>query len=370
MTRTPTGPAIHVDLSNLCRDRRLLADGVDADLSLLDRLTEALERSSIEFGSVVAVADRSLPPLLVPAERRRFQSMVNDDVIELSSLADERLLERAFDGPQVQLALVASMDNFDDFRRSYPMIQGSTDRFLGWEPDNGDGLNVFRRDMGIHNHQRLSRKEESADLKARRLQRRTVVDAAAGSYFRCENRACLIAQLWPDRLRELPRYDDRADRFVCPSCRQALTAMGARPPSSQLIVYLGGAEQFRVLVEEGDEIAIGRKDGPGCIGLASRLPAAAADAVSRRHLGLRLHNGSIHVEDLGSRNGSVLRSGDAGLAEVLLPADERRRLRRGDTLILPGDITIELSGRSIAFDGEQPEGGSDDDDRGRATLLL
>ncbi len=134
MTRSGSGPSVVVDLSNLCRDRRLLGAGVKADVLLLDYLVEALEASDVEFSEVHSVADRSLPPLLDAPGRRRLREMEQDGSLELSSIADERILEIAFGRQDDTGVMVASMDYFDDFRRSYPAIQGSTDRFLGWDP--------------------------------------------------------------------------------------------------------------------------------------------------------------------------------------------------------------------------------------------
>jgi hypothetical protein len=370
VTRSNDGAFVVVDLSNLCRDRRLLPAGVKADLGLLDRLSEALEQSGHRVSGLKAIADRSLPPLLDSAGRRRLREMESGDVVEFSSLADERLLELAFGEHADQGTLVASMDNFDDFRRTYPAIQGSTDRFIGWAPNGDGGLRVELRDMGVHSHRRLSRKEESAEFKARRLHRESVVRRAAATYFRCETADCLIAQLWPERLPELPRYDDRTDLFVCPGCEAPVVVGEPRPRGIQLIVFLHGAEQFRLLLEEDGSVAVGRKDAPGCVGLDSRLPADATDAVSRSHVAFSLVNGRILVEDLGSRNGTVVRSVDGG-DDVRLAAGTPQVVGRRHEVALPSGITIELSGRSMALDGDRPvdfEAGATDDDR--ATRIL
>ena len=370
MTRTGSGPVVVVDLSNLCRDRRFLKAGTSADLGILDRFVTALEESSIEFQTVMSVADRSLPPLLDSAARRRLVELERDGLLEYSSLADDRLLELAFSTYANPDTLVASMDNFDDFRRTYPSIQGSTGRFIGWSPDDKGRLLVGLRDMGVHTHRRMSRKEESAEFKARRLQRHSIVRRAAATYYQCENSECLLAQLWPDRLPELPRYDDHTDQFVCPSC-QALLAIGEpRPAATQLIVFLHGIEQFRLLLEEGGSVEIGRTDTAGCVGLASRLPAGTADAVSRAHTSFRLAAGRVVVEDLSSRNGTVVRPAD-GREESRLPAGSPHVMQRRDEIALPSGITIELSGRSIPNDDDgavEPEQNEITDDR--ATRIL
>lgn len=370
MTRSGSGPSVVVDLSNLCRDSRLLGAGVKADVLLLDYLIEALEASDVEFSEVHSVADRSLPPLLDSPGRRRLREMEQHGSLELSSIADERILEIAFGGQDDTGVMVASMDYFDDFRRTYPAIQGSTDRFLGWDREPNGSIRVFRRDMEVHAHQRLSRKEESKELKARRLHRRTIVDRASATYFRCENPQCLLAQLWPERLPELPRFDDRVEQLVCPSCGSALTVGAPRPASSQLIVFLRGVERFRLLLDDGERIVIGRNDAKGCVGLESRLPSGTADTVSRHHAAFTRSKGQVVVEDLGSRNGTAIRWADGRRDELRLTPDVSQVIGRRNTVALPSGVTIELSGRSIPLDGERPLEIDDADTDGRPTRLL
>ncbi|MFZ1489281.1 MAG: FHA domain-containing protein, partial [Ilumatobacteraceae bacterium] len=307
-----------VDLSNLCRDARFLPVGVQADEKLLDRLADALDDCRVAFSAVYSVADRSLPTLLDPVGRRRLRDLEQSGLLEYSSIADERLLELAFGAQAHAGTLIASMDGFDDFRRTYPAIQGATDRFVGWEPGLDQTIRPFLRDMGVHTHHRMSRKEESAELKARRLRRQSVVRRASETYFRCGNSKCLLAQLWPERLPELPRFDDRSDQFVCPNCRGSLIVGDPRSAASQLIVFLHGEEQLRLLLEEGDRVVIGRKDSKGCVGLESRLPSCGVDAVSRTHVAFSRNAGRVDVEDLESRNGSAMRWVDGSHEDVRL----------------------------------------------------
>lgn len=370
MSRFDDGPLVVIDLSNLCRDQRVLATGVKADDTLLDRFTESLEASDIPFGRLHCVADRSLPPLLGPSGKRRLREMEQAGSLEYSAIADERLLELAFGTDATTDTLVASMDDFDDYRRTYPSIQGSDDRFLGWEPAPPQTLRVVRRDMGVHSHQRLSRKEESAELKARRLRRQSVVRRAAETYFRCDNGRCLLAQLWPDRLPELPRFEDRSEQFVCPSCEGPLTIGGTRPASTQLIVFLHGAEQFRLLLDEGQRVEIGRRDAKGCIGIESRIGSEATSAISRQHIAFTRADGHVAVEDLGSRNGTVLRWIDGSHPDEHLQAGIPKVIGRRNAVALPSGITIEVSGRTVPLDGERaPETGTPQADD-RATRIL
>lgn len=368
MSRVVGGPLVVVDLSNLCRDQRLLGAGVEADDRLLEDFVAALGDSDIEYGHVHCIADRSLQRLPGRDGVRRLRQMEQAGALEYSAIADERILDLAFGSEADPSTLVASMDSFDDFRRSYPTIQGSADRFVGWEPSGGT-VAVFRRDMEVHPHHRLSRKEESEELKARRLRRQSLVRQAADTYFRCENDSCLIARLWPDRIPELPRYDDRSERFVCASCGEVLTVGDPRPAATQLIVFLHGAEQCRFILDEGQRVEIGRRDAKGCIGLESRLGNEEVAAVSRRHVAFTREGGRVTVEDLGSRNGAVVRWLGGSRPEERLRAGTGQPIGRTNSVALPSGITIELSGRAIPVDGDRaPDTGTPDDDR--ATRIL
>ena len=370
MSPLDDGPLVVLDLSNLCRDQRVLAPGVRADHTLLDRFTDALEASGIPFSRLHCVADRSLPPLLRSAGKRRLREMEQAGSLEYSAIADERILELAFGIASAADTLVASMDAFDDYRRTYPSIQGSTDRFIGWEPARTHTLRVIQRDMGVHSHHVLSRKEESAELKARRLRRQSVVRRAAETYFCCGNDGCLLAQLWPDHLPELPRFDDQSEQFVCPSCEGPLTIGEPRPASTQLIVFLNDAEQFRLLLEETQRVEIGRLDAKGCVGIESRLGPDATSAISRRHLAFTRSGGHVGVEDLGSRNGTVLRWIDGSHPDERLQAGIPRVIGRRTSVALPAGVTIELSGRTVTLDGERPPETGEPDADDRATRIL
>lgn len=158
------GVLVVVDLSNLCRDRRLFPLVVTADLGLLDKLCEALKLSRLPVSRERHKADRNLSTLVDSAGRRRLRDMERAEGVEFSSLADERLPELAFGGSAEPGTLLASMDNFDDFRPTVPAIQGSSDHFICWAPGNDGGLRIELRNMGVHSHRCRSRKGESAEF--------------------------------------------------------------------------------------------------------------------------------------------------------------------------------------------------------------
>jgi len=366
------GAKVIVDLSNLCRDQRFLKTGERADLSALRMLTDALSASDAYFGEVYCVADNSLLQYCSPDDRKSLRRLERDGLLELSAVADERILEMAFQEAVDSRSLVVSMDFFDDFRRTYPSIQGSTDRFLGWEPDENRGLKVFWRDMEHHSHHRLSRKEEAEELNLRRLNRGVLAQRATSTYFRCINSKCMLARFFPEHIPELPKYDQGADNFVCPICDLPLETGLPRPGLAQLIVFHEGAEQFRILLEEGESIAIGRTDSSRCIGLESRLSSLSEKsvlAVSRRHVLFTLELGRVNFADAGSKNGTVLRDLSGSEGDHYLIDAKRYRMKMNHAVVLPCGITVELSGRSLPYSGEQVDNNSQFADDKRLTRI-
>jgi hypothetical protein len=143
-----------------------------------------------------------------------------------------------------------------------------------------------------------------------------------------------------------------------------------RSAASQLIVFLNGEEQLRLLLEEGDRVVVGRKDSKGCVGLESRLPSCGVDAVSRSHVAFTRNAGRVEVEDLGSRNGSAMRWVDGTHDDVRLDLGVPQVVGQRNAVALPSGITIELSGRFLPLDGQRPPDADDFEVDDRATRLL
>ena len=114
-------------------------------------------------------------------------------------------------------------------------------------------------------------------------------------------------------------------------------------------------------------MTVGRKEALNHVGLDVRLPAGAASAVSRSHAFFCHHRGRVTVEDLGSRNGTVIRAGQS--PGTPLEPGRPHELQQHETVALPSGITIELSGRSIPM--AYPEQVSDQVETDeRATRML
>ena len=136
VTRTDDGALVVVDLSNLCRDRGTARAGSDGrPLVARPVRRRARDRVAIEFRSVMLVADRSLPPLLDADGRRRLRSLEQRRSCSSTAHSPTNGCSSSPSGPTPSRTRSSPrMDNFDDFRRIFPEIQGSTDRFIGWEP--------------------------------------------------------------------------------------------------------------------------------------------------------------------------------------------------------------------------------------------
>jgi hypothetical protein len=354
MTLFTSGPDVLVDLSNVCRDSSLLRPGERASWGIFEHVVKAMHRAPIELGRVHAVADRSLFPLLDDYGKKQLKTFRKKGLLEETPLADERLIGYLFDEDSpFQPAAVLSRDMFDDFRRDYPQIQGARDLFLEWNGTDLKTLQVQWRNMQQRTHRRISRKIEVGEMKARRLLRDTVRDRAMATDFRCINGDCALAQLWPDRLLEFPTYDRNIDGFVCPSCGQKLESLGRRSATTQILVYFDGEEQLRVLLEDGAKVLIGRDDRKGCVGLSRSLSPDLVEAVSGEHVEFAMGNGRVTIADVGSKNGTMIEprsgGGTRGLeAGNAVTFDGRLRA------LLPGGISIELSGQIAPFEGERP----------------
>ena len=354
MTLFNNGPDVLVDISNVCRDQALLEHGERASWKIFEHVVKAMHRAPIQLGTVHTVADRSLYPLLDDYGREQLKTFRKKGLLEETTLADERLIGYLFDADSpFDRAVVLSRDMFDDFRRSYPQIQGSKELFLEWRGDIVGRLSIHFRNMQLRTHRRISRKIEEGEMKARKLFRDTIRERALDSDYRCDSSDCVVAQLWPDRLRELPVYERSRDMFVCPSCGSDLTRLGRRSPAAQLVVYHDGEEQMRLLLEEGDSVEVGRTDAKGCVGLSRQLSEDALSSVSRRHVKFTMRDGVIRVADLDTKNGTRLKSRRRGEARQLEP---NRAVTLDDQfrLLLPGDITIEMSGQARPFEGDRP----------------
>jgi len=347
-----TSHTLIIDVSNVCRDAELSPVGLDSSWSRLQLLLDAIDRDGVvDYSGYYLVADRTLRGRLDSDGKRSLRDAERAGHLELKEFADERLVELAFgaDSPFASPILVTN-DFLDDFRRTFPELDSA--EAVAWTVGAAGEPRPALRPFGTRTHHRVSKKEEEGELRRRQLLRRNIQEEAARWYYRCASKGCVIAAFWPDHIEELPKYEPDTSTFVCPSCSSELERGEPRLPAVLVIVYKGDREAARLLVETG--IDIGRRDDVGCIGLDRFLSADDVAAVSRRHLRIHVDGDRVLVEDLGSKNGTVIQPRVNGRPEQV--AQPNRTIGWGlrDALVLPGEIRLERSGRRLPYSGEQP----------------
>lgn len=361
------GCTLVIDLSNICRDDRLAPVGTDTDWSRLRLLLDAIDgMEDLHYSGYYLVADRTLRGRLDAAGKRELRGAEGEGYLELQEFADERLVELAFGSSTLDNPILVTNDWLDDFRRSYPELDSAV--AVAWEPDGHGRPNPTLRPFGERTHHRVSRKEEEGELRRRRLLRQEVQEEAARWYYQCQSKGCAIAAFWPEHLEELPKFDAEARQFVCPGCGSRLARRDERPPAVQVIVYLGDRDAARLLVETG--IEVGRGDDRGCIGLARFLDQQDVAAVSRKHVRIHVDGDRVEIEDLGSKNGTRMEPRVAGRSPIELVPGKRIEWKLRDTVVLPGGVRLERSGRRLPVTGEQPLTSPDPDVAPTATRLV
>lgn len=340
-----------IDGSNICRDVSISPRGADAAWERLELLLHSFG-SAFSPSSLYVVADRSLFPRLDARGKQCLKALRTQGRLEEVKFADERLLELAFsdDSPR-QGAVIATMDRFVDFRRRYPELDAA--KAIVWSTDDEGGPVPEFRPFGTRPHQQVSRKEEEGELYERGLRRYEVENRAASRYFRCRQEKCLLAKLWPDRLEELPRYDQDHDCFVCPSCKTPLDDAGPRPPAVAVIVFFDEVERGRFLIEDGPGVMVGRTRSKKCIGLEELLPGSDLALISRTHIKLSIDGGNVTIEDLDSKNGTRIGDleSDSTTAKEISPG-RASSWPLDSRIILPSGVALERSGRRHPISGK------------------
>ncbi len=364
-----TVPGVLIDGSNICRDRSLAPMGIDASWARLESLLLALPRIPISFPSFHVVADRSLYHRLDDSGRQSLRLLEREGRLEQTKFADEKLVDLAFgDTSNRRGWVIATLDRLVDFRRRYPELDQAD--AVAWSASEDGVPSPFMRNFGPRPHRLVSMREEGGELHERGLRRLEVQDRAASSHWRCTTASCLIAQLWPDRLEELPRYDEMGDRFTCPSCGDPVESCGPRLPAVSVIVFANEIEVGRLLLEEGPGINVGRADDQRCIGLGRLLPNRDIAQISRRHIHLRLQGQKVEVRDLDSTNGTRIGNLDDSRSTARqLDAGRDVVWRLHERIYLPAEVDLERSGRRLPIRGEVPNAALETDPSAPKTKL-
>ncbi len=347
LERGVAGADVIIDLSNTMRSQELddtgtacRHDGRCARISRLQRLLAAWEAEIDREPAWLGVADATLHGLLCSAEEKAvYAGWKRAGLVLEVGYADPEILAAA----EKDDASVLSGDGFKSFRRLSAWVVGNHRRFVRWSVL--DGMVRLHAGLVPVPMQDLSRAEEEDDLRARGL---PVHDAGAllGQHWRCGSASCFARRLYPERLGVLPSFHRGQAR--CPWCAGPLLPVGARAASVEVKVERDGREFRTLLLEEGDEVTVGR-DRPPVFDATAGLPADVAARISRRHVRLRFRNGRLEVQEAGSSNGSRLWRWDARLRRPQdsgsLRGDMWTRLARADAVLLAGGVTLRMSGR-------------------------
>lgn len=356
-----------VDLSNVCRSEDLGAPPKCASLDTLRRLTRALaDLAGGRSPVLLHVADNSLWPLL---EGTHGQAIVNEwrlrNRINLvqDPYADPMILKFA----ESAGCPVLSLDKYEDWRRTYPWIQGSTDRFVGWSKSTNGELQVYFRAMSTLLEGEASRLEEDRsfrdsgyDIKSREH------EMVLGRMYRCDNALCALHQLNPWFLIGPPRRDRRRNRLVCDSCGEGVIDVGDVGRVTQLKVELSSSGSTgRFTIYQGEGTKIGRRTLMTTLNDLSNENVVTLRRVSGEHLTFRAEGPVLMVADLGSTNGSTLqcynRSSKSLSDPVKLEDHQPVQMGPNDVLTLAGVVRIRKAGHRFRYDGlttGEPEDGS------------
>jgi len=355
-----------VDLSNVCRSQILGAPPAGATLKAARGLTKALADTVGGRAPVMLyVADNSLWPLLDAADGAanvadwQLRNRLNLVKVQYADPAILGFAESAG-------CPVLSMDKYEDWRRTHPWIQGSTDRFVGWSRSTSGELQAYFRTMSTLLEEEASRLEEDRafrdsgfDTKSREH------EMVLGRMYRCDNTSCELHQLNPWFLIGPPRRDRRRNRLVCDTCGEEVIDVGEVGRVTQLKVDVpssGSAGRFTIYQGEGTKI--GRKTLMATLSDPSPDDAVTLKRVSREHVTFRAQGPVLMVADLGSTNGSTLQRYDKASKSFSDPValEELRPVQMGpnDVLTLAGVVQIRKAGHRFRYDGlttGEPEDG-------------
>src|SRR5262249_38186353 len=130
-------------------------------------------------------------------------------------------------------------------------------------------------------------------------------------------------------------------RVCCPECLTAARRVGARENTREVVVLLGDDEADRIPIAEGTSIVVGRGRGEARYDVRPLLNDGHSRLVSRDHLRITNKSGRLHLEELGSRNGTILIGPDGdgsplqvGVLQIFQP-EARISIAKGALQIRP-----------------------------------
>ena len=325
------GPTVIIDLSPVV----LLGEG--SDWRNVERVVKAWREQKDPDAVFYGIADNSLSYKLDGYGRRCLSDWKKRRCARSVPWADPEILDLAEANPG---ATVITTDLFRDHRRDYPWLQGSTR--LMRPVISGSGVTFSQLDFSPIPDYEVSMRVEDAGLKPRGI---TSPEARQGLLheWACTNPNCTWGSF--PVIDDDPAYKD--GRVCCPECRTPARKAGFRDKTREVVVLLGDNEPDRIPIAEGTSIIVGRGRGKARYDVRPLWGDAQSRLVSRDHLRLTNKSGRLHVEELGSRNGTTLirRDGDesrlqVGVLQILELTDR--------ICIAKGALQIRASGRKRA----------------------
>jgi hypothetical protein len=332
-----------VDVSNVCYSAELPPRVDGPQRPHLDRLSIVVGEWRRRYGadaSIRCVVDASVSEQL---DLRR-QPVARELAIEVTPYADEVILDYAQDEGRY----VVSGDRFVDHRRAYPWIESQPARFLHWRYRGGT---VEFVPSGIRHRPPHLVSERSEVKRLRNEGLHPDRDRALlETRWRCATEGCIRAQCWQMMLLSWPRRD-ASGTAICPGCRAELVAIGPRGVFAEVVVHPIDSDdeltRFPLDHEAPLVVGRGRRDQGISLDTVPGVPAAIG-RLSRQHALLRLDaDRRLHVVDLGSTNGTVVRRSPGGRASRL-PDGESQVVPPHGRVELAGVLRLELSGKRFS----------------------
>ncbi|MGW1084742.1 hypothetical protein, partial [Kitasatospora sp. NPDC002522] len=291
-----------------------------------------IERTGDPTLAIRAVTDRSTRHRIPRRDAQIVDGWIARGLVEVSDLADERLIELA----ELLAVPIISADRFLDHRRDHEWVSHPTSRLLRptVRPDGTVELATHRPDPSASAASAVLPPAPSPHLG--RLTR---------SYWECPDTTCTLYTPRHGTTR-LPRLHQ--DMPTCEDHGLELRDAGPRPPATLLKVLADGVCVAQLTYQQGTGITIGR-GAAADLDLAG-LATSRGDMISRSHLVLTSPDGRLLVRSNGI-NGSGFRPADPTRRpsdtprpwQYFRPPQERPFLP-GDEIQLVTDVILRRSG--------------------------
>jgi hypothetical protein len=322
------GPTVIIDLSPVV----LLGGG--SDWRNVERVVEAWRKQKDPDAVFHGIADNSLWYKLDDYGQRRLSDWKKRRCARSVPWADPEILELAETNPG---AAVITTDLFRDHRRDYPWLQGSTR--LMRPVISGSEVTFSQLDFSPIPEHEVSMHVEDAALKPKGIISPEARQALLHEWA-CTNPNCTWGSF--PMIDDDPAYKD--GRVCCPECSTPARKAGAREKTREVVILLGNYAADRIPIAEGTSIVVGRGRGEARYDVRPLLGDGQSRLVSRDHLCLSNKSGRLHVEELGSRNGTTLIRTDGD--ESRLNVGVQQILELTDRIsIAKGALQIRASGR-------------------------